>query len=113
MTALGIDMSDKEPTIGWDAITPSRKPMPRLVAEAWQKWHEIAADVDRLSNEEFLLPELSAAMKQEHEAQEKYSRIYNFWQEHYWDDILPEELTATVNDNEAAPIFSWLAGDQA
>src|SRR5574340_388748 len=112
MTVLGINMTDKDRTYGWADITPSRKPMPKAVADAWESWQAAMADYNRLTDMEFCPPELSAAYKIEREAEAEYRRLRHLWQDHYWDEILPDELQAAADESEAEGIFNWLGGDQ-
>src|SRR3990167_4609725 len=49
MTTLGIDITDKEPVTGWEAIQPKHQPACELVvrlaedrlAEAWEKYDKL------------------------------------------------------------------------
>ncbi|MHB8961977.1 MAG: hypothetical protein ACYC5K_02370 [Saccharofermentanales bacterium] len=108
MSALGINMTDKDQVFGWADIKSNRKPMPKAVSAAWENWQAAMADVDRLADMEFLVPELSAAMLIEREAEAEYRRLWNLWQAHYWDEVLPDELQAAADQSEAEGIFNWL-----
>jgi len=113
MTVLGINATDRDQTYGWADIAPGRigKPMPRVVANAWENWRAAMADVDRLTDMEYLMPELSAAMKIERDAEDEYRRLWRLWQAHYWDDVLPDELQEAADQNESQGIMNWLGGE--
>ena len=112
MTVYGINATSSDPTFGWADCKPEQRSIPKKVVDAWSNLQAAMADVDRLSNEEFLMPEISAAMKLENEARTEYARLYNLWQSHYWDDVLPDELQDTADESEAEGVFNWLAGEE-
>ena len=112
MTVYGINATSSDPTFTWADCKPARRIMPKKVANAWMNMQAAMADVDRLNNEEFLLPELSAAMRLEREARAEYGRLYDMWQAHYWDEVMPSELQEAAAANEAEGILNWLAGEQ-
>ena len=109
MTALGIDMTDKDPVYGWADIQPEARPqMPPAVENARNNWLEAMRDVDRLTDAyEGFLPETQAAITFEANCRDEYHRLFDLWQRHYFDEILPDELLVEA-DREAQEIIDWI-----
>ena len=75
MTALGIEMTDRDPPVGWEAIKPSRRIPPQL-SEAEENLLAAWAAVDKAIDNEFPADLQAELCRQAKEAEEKYREAW-------------------------------------